>query len=124
MSRRGRRFLAYSVGALAAGAAAGRLVERQDRRRADPARDDALGALRGQPRRVRGPRASSLYTEWFPGSGERGTVIFTHGYCLTEALWHYQKRDLAGGSWSMATWDLRSEGGTSPWSCPWRPWPG
>jgi pimeloyl-ACP methyl ester carboxylesterase len=109
--RRGRRFLAYGAGALAAAAAAGGLVARRDGRRPDPARDDALGSLRGQPREVRGPRASRLYTEWFRAGGEAtGTVVFTHGYCLTEAVWHYQKRDLAGGPFSLVTWDLPGHG--------------
>lgn len=109
--RRGRRFLAYGAGALAAGTAAGKLVARRDSRRPDPARQDALGSLRGQPREVRGPRASRLYTEWFPAERQpAGTVVFTHGYCLTEAIWHYQKRDLAGGAFSLVTWDLPGHG--------------
>jgi pimeloyl-ACP methyl ester carboxylesterase len=110
--RRGRRFLAYSVGALA-GAAAGTIVARRDGRREDPAAGDHLGSIRGEPRRIRGPRASDLYTEWFPGEGE-GTVILTHGYCLTEAVWHYQKRDLAGGPFGMVTWDLPGHGASPP----------
>ncbi len=107
MPRR-RRFLVYGVGALATAAAAGRLVTRRDARRPDPARDDGLGALRGVPTMIRGPRASRLYTESFPGSSP-GTVVLTHGYCLTEAVWHYQKRDLAGG-FGLLTWDLPGHG--------------
>jgi pimeloyl-ACP methyl ester carboxylesterase len=99
------------VGALAGAAAAGRLVRRRDGRRDDPAREDHLGSIRGQTRVIRGPRASDLYTEWFPPSeGGEGTVILTHGYCLTEAVWHYQKRDLAGGPFGLATWDLPGHG--------------
>jgi pimeloyl-ACP methyl ester carboxylesterase len=109
--RRRRRFLAYGAGALAAATAAGQLVARRDGRRPDPARGDALGSLRGESREVRGPRASRLYTEVFPAGPEAaGAVIFTHGYCLTEAIWHYQKRDLAGGSFSLVTWDLPGHG--------------
>jgi pimeloyl-ACP methyl ester carboxylesterase len=108
---RGRRFLAYSVGALASAAAAGRLVRRVDGRRPDPHRDEPLGAIRGTPRWVRGPRASRLYTERFPAEGPGGgTVILTHGYCLTEAVWHYQKRDLAAGPHDLVTWDLPGHG--------------
>jgi pimeloyl-ACP methyl ester carboxylesterase len=55
---------------------------------------------------IRGPRASRLYTETFPGPG---TLVFTHGYCLTEAVWHYQKRDLAG-RFGVVTWDLPGHG--------------
>jgi pimeloyl-ACP methyl ester carboxylesterase len=109
--KRGRRFLAYGAGALATAAAAGRLVTRRDTRRPDPARDDALGSLRGEIRMVRGPRSSKLYTEWFPsGNGSGGAVVLTHGFCLTEAVWHYQKRDLAGGRFGLATWDLPGHG--------------
>jgi pimeloyl-ACP methyl ester carboxylesterase len=109
--KRGRRFLAYGAGALAAATAAGKLAARRDGRRPDPAREDALGSLRGEPREVRGPRASRLYTEWFPaGRKGGGTVVFTHGYCLTEAVWHYQKEDLAGGPFSLVTWDLPGHG--------------
>ena len=61
---------------------------------------------------MRGPRATRLYTERFEPSGKEagGTVLFTHGYCLTEALWHYQKRDLAGGKHAIVTWDLPGHG--------------
>jgi pimeloyl-ACP methyl ester carboxylesterase len=109
--RRGRRFLAYGVGALATAAAAGRLAVRRDARRPDPARDEPLGSLRGHPRVVRGPRASRLYTESFPAPAEGvGTLVLTHGYCLTEAVWHYQKRDLAGRRLALVTWDLPGHG--------------
>jgi pimeloyl-ACP methyl ester carboxylesterase len=37
-------------------------------------------------------------------------VVLTHGYCLTEAVWHYQKRDLAGGPFGLVTWDLPGHG--------------
>jgi pimeloyl-ACP methyl ester carboxylesterase len=110
---RGRRFLAYSVGALASAAAAGRLVRRVDARRPDPERDEPLGAVRGTPRRIRGPGGSHLYTERFLAGAEggaAGTAILTHGYCLTEAVWHYQKRDLAGGPYDLVTWDLPGHG--------------
>jgi pimeloyl-ACP methyl ester carboxylesterase len=108
---RGRRFVAYSVGALASVAVAGRLVRRADGRRHDPHREEPLGALRGTPRRILGPRASRLYTELFPAADAgAGTVILTHGYCLTEAMWHYQKRDLAGGGFGLVTWDLPGHG--------------
>lgn len=107
---RRRRFFAYGVGALTAAAAGGTLISRRDARREDPAEHDDLGSVRGKPHIVRGPRASRLYTEWFPSrSGRRGAVVLTHGYCLTEAMWHYQKRDL-GGRFSLVTWDLPGHG--------------
>jgi pimeloyl-ACP methyl ester carboxylesterase len=107
---RGRRFLAAGLGALAGAAATGRLISWRDTRRPDPAREEALGSLRGHPRVIRGPKASRLYTEWFPSEGGTGTLLLTHGYCLTEAAWHYQKRELAGRSFGLATWDLPGHG--------------
>lgn len=113
--KRGRRFLLYSLGSVAAGAAAGRLIARKDGRRPDPESGEHLGALRGEPRFVRGPRTSRLYTEWFPpAEASAGTLIFTHGWCLTEAVWHYQKRDLAGGPFGIVTWDLPGHGHSTP----------
>jgi pimeloyl-ACP methyl ester carboxylesterase len=113
--RRGRRFLAYSIGALAAASAAGRAVTRRDGRRLDPAAQDHLGSVRGTPREIRGPKASRIYTERFaPGPRSLGTVVFTHGYCLTEAVWHYQKQDLAGGRFAVVTWDLPGHGMSPP----------
>jgi pimeloyl-ACP methyl ester carboxylesterase len=43
-------------------------------------------------------------------NGAAGSMILTHGYCLTEAVWHYQKRELAGGSFGVATWGLPGHG--------------
>lgn len=107
---RGRFYLASGIGALAGAAATGRLISWRDGRRPDPARDEPLGSLRGDPREIRGPRASRLYTEWFPSEGSTGTMLFTHGWCLTEAAWHYQKRDLANGRFGLVTWDLPGHG--------------
>lgn len=113
--KRSRRFLAYSAAALATAATAGRVLARRDGRRDDPESDEHLGSIRGAPSVVRGPRASRIYTERFePRAGGSGTLLFTHGYCLTEALWHYQKRDLAGGKHALVTWDLPGHGHSPP----------
>jgi pimeloyl-ACP methyl ester carboxylesterase len=118
--RRGHRFLAYSLGALAAASATGRLIARRDGRREDPAADEPLGAIRGEPVPVAGPSGRELYVERFPADGAAGqsppggTLLFTHGWCMTEAAWHYQKRDLAGGRFSLLTWDLPGHGHSQP----------
>jgi pimeloyl-ACP methyl ester carboxylesterase len=114
--RRGHRFLAYSLGTLAAASAAGRLVTRRDGKREDPGADEPLGAIRGEPSTIVGPGGGRLYTERFPGklhpgSGPvSGTLLLTHGWCMTEAAWHYQKRDLAGDRFALVTWDLPGHG--------------
>jgi pimeloyl-ACP methyl ester carboxylesterase len=111
----GHRFLGRSLRSLAGTVAVGRLVTRMDGRRPDPAVDDHLGAVRGEPRMIRGPRASRLYTEWFPSTtGRRGTIVLTHGLCLTEAVWHYQKQYLAGNGFAVVTWDLPGHGHSDP----------
>ncbi|HWC33043.1 MAG TPA: hypothetical protein VG709_07945, partial [Actinomycetota bacterium] len=113
--KRSRRFLAFSAAALAAAATAGRVVARRDGRREGASDEEHLGSIRGEPSVVRGPRASRIYTERFDARpGGSGTLLFTHGYCLTEALWHYQKRDLAGGRHAIATWDLPGHGHSPP----------
>lgn len=114
--RRGHRFLAYSLGAVATASAAGRLITRRDGKRHDPAADEPLGAIRGDPSRVMGPGGHRLHTEHFPAAigpgvpGTPGTLVLTHGWCMTEAAWHYQKRDLAGGRFNLVTWDLPGHG--------------
>jgi hypothetical protein len=90
-----RRLVAGSVAGLAA-YAAGRVIVRGRHSLPDPHEQELLGAVRGRARSIRGPRASSLYTEWFPspkadanGNGrapgraaltERtGALVLTHG---------------------------------------------
>lgn len=107
----GRRFLGRSIRSAGGMLALGRLVALRDGGGPDAAADDHLGAIRGERRMVRGPRASSLYTEWFPPAAEGGpTVVLTHGLCLTESVWHYQKRDVCGGAFGVVTWDLPGHG--------------
>lgn len=108
----GHRFLGRGLRSLAGMVALGRVMAFRESQRPDPAAGDHLGAIRGEQRMLRGPRASRLYTEWFPPAegAPGGTLILTHGLCLTEAVWHYQKRDLTGGQFGLATWDLPGHG--------------
>src|SRR5919198_4387429 len=112
-----RRLLAGSAAGIA-GYAATRLVYRS-RAREWGEEPDLLGSARGDGRRIRGPRASSIYTEWFPArpgenSAGAGGMVFTHGWCVTESIWHLQKVALGGGRHTMVTWDLPGHGHSSP----------
>jgi pimeloyl-ACP methyl ester carboxylesterase len=107
--KRGHRFLAGSVGAVGLIAAAGRAV-----RRPRPAtdHDELLGSLRGEVETLRGPRASRIYAERLAGT--KGTVILTHGWCLSEAVWHYQKAALSQAGFTVVAWDLPGHGASTP----------
>ncbi|MFL5799769.1 MAG: alpha/beta fold hydrolase [Actinomycetota bacterium] len=114
-----RRLLLGSAGALA-GYASGKVLARRGDRGVGfvlPTGDELLGSARGRPEVIRGPRSSRIYTERFAageGATGGGTIVFTHGWCVTEAIWHYQKRDLARGAHRLVTWDLPGHGHSTP----------
>ena len=114
------RKLLIGAGALAGYASGKVLARRRDRGVGFvlPDRADLLGSARGRPQIIRGPRSSRIYTERFDagtGSGRpAGTIVFTHGWCVTEAIWDHQKRDLAGGPHHLLTWDLPGHGHSTP----------
>lgn len=107
--KRGHRFLAGTIGAVAGVAAAGRAMRRP---RPTPEDLEVLGSVRGEVVTLRGPRASRIYAERFPGT--RGTIILTHGWCLSEAVWHYQKRALSDAGFTVVAWDLPGHGSSTP----------
>jgi len=112
-----RRLVIGSAGALA-GYASGKVLLRGGSDRGVglvlPGEDELLGSVRGRPEIVRGPRSSRIYTERFEPDGAHGTILFTHGWCITEAIWHFQKRDLRGGPHRVLTWDLPGHGHSTP----------
>jgi pimeloyl-ACP methyl ester carboxylesterase len=85
------------VGAVAAGLAAGVALERlavgRDRLRPDPEAGEAFGRLPGRESAVTLPDGVRLHVE-VTGNGPL-TVVFVHGFALSLASWHYQRRDLA-----------------------------
>jgi pimeloyl-ACP methyl ester carboxylesterase len=107
--KRGHRFLVGTLGAAAGVAAAGRAARRS---RFVPEDPEVLGSVRGEVVTLRGPRASRIYAERIPGT--RGTIILTHGWCLSEAVWHYQKRSLAEAGFTVVAWDLPGHGSSTP----------
>ncbi|MFH9351659.1 alpha/beta fold hydrolase [Kitasatospora sp. NPDC017646] len=118
--------IGISVGVLAAGAAAGVAIERltvgratRRRARAELEATAPYGSLRGRPLTVAAPDGTELYVEldgtgWDepdadPGTQEPLTVVFSHGYCLNQDSWHFQRAALREGV-RLVFWDQRSHG--------------
>lgn len=114
-------FAGAAFGVLAAGAAAGVAVERLTvgrgiRRKARLALDSTapFGALRGTPGTALAEDGTELYYEVDePGRQAEGaalpTVVFSHGYCLGQDSWHFQRAALRGAVRAVY-WDQRSHG--------------
>lgn len=127
-----------AIGVLAAGAAAGVAVERLTvgrgmRKKARLALDASgpYGALRGTPGHAVADDGTALYYEidevepptsaGAAGTGPRKrrlfgrkspgpvTVVFSHGYCLSQDSWHFQRAALRGLVRTVH-WDQRSHG--------------
>jgi len=128
-----------AIGVLAAGAAAGVAVERLTvgrgmRKKARLALDATgpYGSLRGTPGRALADDGTELYYEVdevepaqsAEGAGSDGprrrrlfgrkapapvTVVFSHGYCLGQDSWHFQRAALRGLVRAVY-WDQRSHG--------------
>lgn len=123
-----------AVGVLATGAAAGVAIERMTvgravRRKARLALDAAepYGSLRGTPGRAYADDGTELYyevddpdpdPEATPARRRRlfgrkapapVTVVFSHGYCLNQDSWHFQRAALRGVVRTVY-WDQRSHG--------------
>jgi pimeloyl-ACP methyl ester carboxylesterase len=102
--------LAAGTAAMGAGAllAAERLALRRLRRGEDPSAAEPFGTLRGARLTVLADDGVPLYAEVDGPAAQPVTLIFCHGYCLTQDCWHYQRRDLAG--YRMVFWDQRDHG--------------
>ncbi|MFF5144452.1 alpha/beta fold hydrolase [Streptomyces sp. NPDC013157] len=124
-----------AIGVLAAGAAAGVAVERMTvgrgmRRKARLALDSAgpYGTLRGTPGKAYADDGTELYYEVDEVEPDPGpavsprrrrlfgrkapapvTVVFSHGYCLNQDSWHFQRAALRGVVRTVH-WDQRSHG--------------
>ncbi|MET7457039.1 alpha/beta hydrolase [Streptomyces sp. NPDC005574] len=133
--RRATGLAGAAIGVVAAGAAAGVALERLTvgrgmRTRARLALDSAgpYGALRGTPGKARADDGTELYYEVDevdpeavpPLSPRRRrlfgrkapapvTVVFSHGYCLNQDSWHFQRAALRGVVRTVH-WDQRSHG--------------
>lgn len=123
-----------AIGVVAAGAAAGVAVERLTvgrgmRKKARLALDSTgpYGSLRGVPGRAPAEDGTELYYEVEEAEpvaqdaeprrrrllGRRSpapvTVVFSHGYCLNQDSWHFQRAALRGAVRAVY-WDQRSHG--------------
>ncbi|KUO12067.1 alpha/beta fold hydrolase [Streptomyces sp. DSM 15324] len=131
--RRATGIAGAAIGVIAAGAAAGVAIERMTvgrgiRAKARLALDSAgpYGGLRGTPGRAIADDGTELYYEVDdvePQGGPAGrrrrlfgrkaplpvTVVFSHGYCLTQDSWHFQRAALRGVVRTVH-WDQRSHG--------------
>jgi pimeloyl-ACP methyl ester carboxylesterase len=99
--------------AVAAGAgailAAERIAIGRARLQPDPEEDEPLGQLRGQALTVLADDAVPLHVEIDGPDDAPVTIIFCHGYALSQDVWHYQRRDLAPAG-RLVFWDLRGHG--------------
>jgi pimeloyl-ACP methyl ester carboxylesterase len=81
------------------------------RLRPDPDAAEPFGLLKGEELTVLADDGLELHVE-IDQPEKRGrkplTLLFSHGYCLGQGTWHYQRRDLAGVR--MVFWDQRSHG--------------
>ena len=122
-----------AIGVVAAGAAAGVAIERLTvgrgmRRKARLALDSTgpYGALRGVPAKAVADDGTELYYEVDDVEPEASltprrrrlfgrkapapvTVVFSHGYCLNQDSWHFQRAALRGVVRTVH-WDQRSHG--------------
>jgi pimeloyl-ACP methyl ester carboxylesterase len=116
-ARRRAGIVTATVGALAAGAAAGLAIERLAVRRAlgrdDPAAAEPFGSLRGAPYPVVADDGITLHVEIDEPDDQpdppRATVVFCHGYALNQDSWHFQRLALRGSA-RLVFWDQRSHG--------------
>ncbi|MFJ8084890.1 alpha/beta fold hydrolase [Streptomyces sp. NPDC096205] len=131
--RRATGIAGVAIGVVAAGAAAGVAIERLTvgrgmRQKARLALDSAgpYGALRGTPGKAYADDGTELYYEVDEVDPEGGgaprrrrlfgrkapapvTVVFSHGYCLSQDSWHFQRAALRGVVRTVH-WDQRSHG--------------
>ncbi len=112
-----RAVLGVGAGLAAAGlgAALGLAAERWTENRAvgaAPAQN--YGGLRGLPMDVTASDGTRLYAEIEDGPGRTAeaaplTIIFSHGFCLSQDIWHYQRQWLRDRN-RMVFWDQRGHG--------------
>ena len=109
--------LATGVAAAGIGAviAAEKIAVGRMRTQPDPAAAEPFGCLRGRPVPVTADDGVPLYTEISGLEDAPVTLVFCHGYTLSQDVWHYQRQDFAAEA-RLVFWDQRGHGrsGRSP----------
>jgi pimeloyl-ACP methyl ester carboxylesterase len=75
----------------------------------DPAAGQPFGQLRGTPVEVRADDGVLLRAEIAGPEDAPVTVVFCHGYCLNQDVWHYQWQSLSDDI-RLVRWDQRGHG--------------
>jgi pimeloyl-ACP methyl ester carboxylesterase len=118
VSRRRRRIgiasAAAGLGAAGLGIVVGirKVAVGRVRLRPDPDAAEPFGSLRGRALTVSADDGLPLHVEIDGEDDAPLTVVFTHGYCLNQDSWHFQRRDLGAkhAGLRMVFWDQRSHG--------------
>ena len=103
--------LATGIAAASAGAviAAEKIAVGRIRLQPDPAANEPFGQLRGRSVTVIADDGVPLHAEISGPDDAPVTVVFCHGYALSQEVWHYQRQDLAADL-RLVLWDQRSHG--------------
>ena len=103
--------LATGVAAASAGAviAAEKAAVGRIRLQPDPAASEPFGQLRGRPLEVIADDGLRLHAEICGSDNSPVTIVFCHGYTLSQEVWHYQRQDLQA-DYRLVLWDQRSHG--------------
>ncbi|HEU5417226.1 MAG TPA: alpha/beta hydrolase [Streptosporangiaceae bacterium] len=112
--RRLTKVSGLAVGTVAAGAgalfAAEKIIVGRQRLRPDPAAGEPLGQVRGRPLTVLADDGVPLHAEISGPDDAPVTIIFSHGYCLSQDCWHFQRQALAASGARLVCWDQRGHG--------------
>jgi pimeloyl-ACP methyl ester carboxylesterase len=103
--------LATGIAAAGAGVviAAEKIAVGRIRLRTDPAENEPFGQLRGRPVEVIADDGVRLHAEVCGPEDAAVSIVFCHGYTLSQEIWHYQRQELEGEA-RLVLWDQRSHG--------------
>jgi pimeloyl-ACP methyl ester carboxylesterase len=108
-----------ALAAVAAGAAAGVVIEELINRRAfrgpDPDAAEPIGSLAGESLWVESFDATRIHVRAYGPVDAQRTLVLAHGAIESHVIWHYQVRDLlADGNYRVIAYDARGHGRSGP----------